>query len=421
MLNLNPANSLGTQVNRALDNLGLADSFGDKIGALVDLQRGDIAGAMRNLFDLSSGLKTSTLDNLTGSRSNPAFGCGFVPRHTCGGSHLERYRSTYFTRDRVGNQAHVGQKYNFGWGPFQCQGRITSRQYNGSFCKPIRLADNEWLYRGRTYPSLNAIYRDARDGRTDGVATTAHTVDRWRVVPNSPFANFPATVLSQLQNAAQAGVAGAVGAGVNAANSLRDVLGSILGGVAAYNPAAGASPSQGGAPSNGSSSTDSVLNGGGTLEEKIALLMNKLSSHFDQQIQDKMKEVEQAMAADKKKTEGGGGGLFGGAFKAIAGVFGAVAPIAGKIAGTAIGGPLGGFAGGVIGDMAGNVVNNMANGSAGGEGGASGDSTGKSNLQLLQTQLQQLIDRRNQMFQTVSQMLKSLGDTSNSIIRNLKA
>ncbi|NNE08630.1 MAG: hypothetical protein HKN20_08715, partial [Gemmatimonadetes bacterium] len=49
MINPNAANSVGTQVNRYLDALGLPDAFGDKIGALVDASRGDAAGALRNI------------------------------------------------------------------------------------------------------------------------------------------------------------------------------------------------------------------------------------------------------------------------------------------------------------------------------------------------------------------------------------
>lgn len=366
-MNFNPAQSLGTQVNRSLDRLGLADSFGDKIGALVDLQRGDIAGAMRNLFDLTSGLKTSTLDNMS-ARTNPAFGGGFVPRHCSTGKHLEAYRYTYTTREQVGTQAHVGQKYNYSWGPFQCQGRITGRQYCGSFSKPIHLKNDQWLYKGRTYPNLNSIYRDAKDGRVDGTATQRHTGVGLHWVPNqSPFQalqnafnQFPFNPLQTLPGFG-GGIPGIGGGGVPGLPGIQDIIGGLFNAISQFQPGQNGQTPGATAPSTPSTGNDSgdlgsVLNGGGTLEEKIALLMSKLSDHFDKEIQAKMGEVEKAMSADKNKSAQGQGGK--------------------------------------------------------------GES---SNLQLLQTQLQQLIDKRNQMFQTVSQMLKSLGDTSNAIIRNLKA
>ena len=123
-----------------------------------------------------------------------------------------------------------------------------------------------------------------------------------------------------------------------------------------------------------------------TLEDKLGLLMAKLSKHLDKQIEDKMIEIENAMKAQGKKKKGG---LFG---KIMGGI------------GKMFGGPIGGMVGGLLG--------------GGGKGGAGGK---KPNLQLLQTQLQQLLQKRQQMFQTMGNILKSLHDTSMSAIRNLKA
>lgn len=45
-------NSVGTQINRLMDAIGFNDSIGDAVGALVDLQRGDRAGFIKNMNDL---------------------------------------------------------------------------------------------------------------------------------------------------------------------------------------------------------------------------------------------------------------------------------------------------------------------------------------------------------------------------------
>jgi hypothetical protein len=69
--------SVGMKVNRMLDALGLPDKLGDLIGARIDLARGDVRGAMRNLADATSGLATSQMDLLYGKGLPPR---GFVPR-----------------------------------------------------------------------------------------------------------------------------------------------------------------------------------------------------------------------------------------------------------------------------------------------------------------------------------------------------
>ncbi len=45
-------NSVGTTINKLMDAIGLNDSIGDAVGAIVDLQRGDKAGFIKNMNDL---------------------------------------------------------------------------------------------------------------------------------------------------------------------------------------------------------------------------------------------------------------------------------------------------------------------------------------------------------------------------------
>ncbi|MFH1810011.1 MAG: hypothetical protein ABIJ09_14795 [Pseudomonadota bacterium] len=66
MLNGINVGSTGMNVNRMLDALGLPDFVGDAIGAQLDAAKGDVAGYLRNFTDLTSGLDTSTLDQIFG-------------------------------------------------------------------------------------------------------------------------------------------------------------------------------------------------------------------------------------------------------------------------------------------------------------------------------------------------------------------
>lgn len=44
--------SVGSNINKLMDAIGLNDSIGDAVGAIVDLQRGDKAGFIKNMNDL---------------------------------------------------------------------------------------------------------------------------------------------------------------------------------------------------------------------------------------------------------------------------------------------------------------------------------------------------------------------------------
>lgn len=45
-------NSVGSNINKLMDAIGLHDSIGDTVGAIIDLQRGDKAGFIKNMQDL---------------------------------------------------------------------------------------------------------------------------------------------------------------------------------------------------------------------------------------------------------------------------------------------------------------------------------------------------------------------------------
>ncbi|NNE08232.1 MAG: hypothetical protein HKN20_06685, partial [Gemmatimonadetes bacterium] len=393
MINPNAANSVGTQVNRYLDALGLPDAFGDKIGALVDASRGDAAGALRNIVDLNSGLSTKTLDRLTGARGRRSFCRGFVRRSHCHGPHLHRHGRTYAYRSRVGNQARIGQSYDTGKRFFglKIRGRISGRQYAGSFCRPVRCGKSGYLYRGKMYKNMAAIRADLRDGRADGIAT------KYRRIPGCR----PHGIQPQFLNS----IGRMFTPGWTPGNALKNVLGSILGNVgnvggAQGNPAAGSGGNSG--STSGIGSSESVLsNPNLSIEDKLMLLMAKLSEFLDKQIEDKMGELEKATQG--KGAKGAGGKSGGG----IGGIFGSLGKIAGGVAGTAFGGPLGGMLGSQAGGMLGNLLGGA--GKSGGAQGANGAQGGKKpNVQKLQTELQSLMQKRQQMFQTMQNIMKSL-------------
>ncbi len=387
-MSMGGVNSVGTQVNRMLDALGMPDAYGDKIGAMIDLSRGDLAGFQRNITDLASGFTTRQMDLLQGMGGSLGMSRGFIPRLHFSGPHLARWSATYVTNERVGRHAHVGQKYDTGrrFLGIRIKGRISGRMYRGSFRRPIRLGRSGYLYRGRMYKNMGAIMKDMRDGRVDGLATRRFRVGGWI---RTPFMRRMPIMLRAHFNPA-----------FNVAQALGKLFGAgggLLGGIPqGMGGAGGAGGAQGAAPSS-----ESVLsNPNLSLEDKLMMLMAKLSEHMDKQIEDKMKQIEGAMKQQGAKKKGGGG-LFGSLFKAVGGALG-----------TAFGGPLGGIIGGKLGGVLG--------GASGGAGGA-GKGGKKPNLQLLQSQLQSLMQKRQQMFQTMQNIMKSLHDTSMAAIRNLKA
>ncbi|MEZ4647935.1 MAG: hypothetical protein R3E97_03970 [Candidatus Eisenbacteria bacterium] len=409
-------NSVGTNLNHLLDSLGYKDSFGDTLGTIADLGTGNVAGAFRNLVDLKSGLSTNQMDSILSGAGKPRFSRAFAPRCGCGGAHLDGFRNTYANREQVGTRAHIGQKYGFNWGPFQAQGRITGAQYRGSFAKPVRLADGDYLFRGMKYDNLGDIFRDARDGRVDGQANKFRPA-LWRPgMGQSPRPLFPSAFAFHP-------AMGAIGAGIGLGNtmgnalgnSLNDILGRLFGNGNGGGSAGGTGSASGNGATGGAGDTGSILSDPSlSLEDKLALLMAKLTEHMDKQIEDKMKAIEQQMANEKS---GGANGSQGGA----GGLLGGLGSIAGGAFGTAVGGPLGGMLGSQLGGSLGGSLGSAAGGSSssGGANGSGGENS--SNLQLLQTQLQQLMQKRQQMFQTMSNILKSLHDTSMNTIRQLKA
>ena len=388
-MSINPAQlSAGAQVNMLLDSLGLPDAYGDRMGAMVDMQRGDMGGYYRNVMDLHSGLPTAAFNNIMGSAGRPEFGRAHFPRMHQSGPHLRPFRHTYTTHEHVGHRVRVGQKYGFNVGPFKLQGRISGKQYAGSFAKPIRLANKQYLFRGRMYQNMGGIMKDMKDGRIDGLATRRHTV----------FGSIARPRMTRLGNIASQ---------FNPSYDPMKMLGNIFG---QQGGLMGGIPQNAGVPQNAGASD--ILSQNIPIEDKVMLLMAKLSQGINDEINGKMQELNKAMDAQKQQGSSGaggasgGGGIFGSLFKGIGSVFGAAA-----------GGPVGSMAGGMLGGIAGNLLGGATGGATGGTAQAGGQ---KQDTQMLQMQLQQLMQKKQQMFSTMSTMLKNMHEMSMGVIRNLK-
>lgn len=296
--------SFGSLTNHALDAIGLPDSIGDTVGAVVDFGSGNIPGALQNALDLISDFGGFSPQAMAAASRRPDFSAAHLPRP-----------------EAVGEQTEIGSRYAYKRGTKWVTGRITGKKYRGSFAKPIRLKGDRYMHRGRLYANLDQMMRDALDGRMDGLDYRKSKL-----------------YSSQLFDT-MAGLFGSAGR-PGATNGNDAVSGGSS--EAAAN-ASGASDA---------SSWDFLRDPSISLEEKLMLLMAKLAEHYDDEINKKMGEIEKATSSGAAGTHG---------------------------------------------------------------------QKDSSDLQTLQVKLQTLMQQRQQMFQTVTAMMRSLHDTSMAAIRNLKA
>ena len=298
--------SFGSLTNRTLDAIGLPDSIGDAVGAIVDLGSGNVSGAMQNAIDLIADFGKVTPQSITAAGRRPDFSAAFLPRP-----------------EPLAEQAQIGSRYAYQRGGKWVTGRVTGKKYHGSFAKPVRLRGHHYMFRGRMYSSLDKLIRDASDGRMDGLDYNKASL-------------YNAQLFQSLAEIFGKSKASGPASGTD--------------GAASSNVSSTSGSSADGASSNSASGNwDFLRNPSLSLEEKLMLLMAKLAEHYDDEINEKMGEIEKA------------------------------------------------------------------------SGKGSGSKEQSSDLQTLQVNLQMLMQQRQQMFQTVTAMLRSLHDTSMAAIRNLKA
>ena len=275
--------------------LGLPPSFPGAIGGAAKARNRSVLGGFTSAAKPLGAIPLGGWGGANGSHGSE-FARGFVPRWTASGPHMGFCGSTYANRGFPLPPGVTDPR----WGPFVLKGRLTGNEYRGCFSKPILLRDQRYAYLGRPFGTLGSIV---------GAQT------------NSPFSRL--------------------------ANPNTRVLGGLVSTFAA--PARTGSAATTGAKA--ADSTSSVLSDPNlSIEEKLLLLMAKLSEYFDDELDKKLDKVS---AHTSKQT---------------------------------------------------------------------GDTkASNSNLQTLQVEIQVLMQSRQQMFQTMSGILKSVHETSMSAIRNLKA
>jgi hypothetical protein len=256
------------------------------------------------------------------------------------------------------------------------QGQFSGDTYAGSFAKVVHLDGDRYLFQNRVYPNRNALEEALMSGKTNGggdyVIRGWNKPESYRKVPQilnrsqpaQPSGNDPLAIMNRIfsqTGGMQAGVPGNTVPG-GTAGSIEALLGSNL-----------------------------------YMEDKLSIMGAQLSNGIDSEIEAKMREIELA-------TQGQPGGA------AANGI------------GTVFGGPAGGTTGTQGLQNAGGAGGAGGAGATGAAGTAGAAGTSKSpNIQLLQTQLQNLMQERQQLMQLMTNIFKTLHDASMAAIRNLKA
>lgn len=340
------------------------DAMQEGIGSLSETQRTGLRGVLRHMRRLT-GMSESQLQSIFGKMRKPALEMGFIPRMRPGGAHL---------KDRMGTFAPRSEGAALGGIPTSpMRGQFSGDTYAGSFAKVVHLDGDRYLFQNRVYPNRNALEEALMSGKANGSGD--YVIRGWnkpesyqkvpqilnRSQPAQPTGNDPLAIMHRIfsqSGGMQAGVPGNAVPG-GASGSIEALLGSNL-----------------------------------YMEDKLSIMGAGLSNSIDSEIEAKMREIELA-------TQGQPGGA------AANGI------------GTVFGGPAGGTTGTQGLQNAGGVGGAGGTGAAGTAG--AGGTNKSPNIQLLQTQLQNLMQERQQLMQLMTNIFKTLHDASMAAIRNLKA
>ncbi len=364
---VNLPTSPGAQLNAMLDALGLPDQMGDILGAALDAKIGDVRGAIRNLFDLYSGLSTSQMNLLFGSSLAPF---GFVPRpHVTWERQVVYKRHTYHQRVYLKGKLNLAEKLKF-FGLKALFGGVKPSDIEKKIMTEPKF---------RAYMERKLGGKILYDGTPGGVVTvekqyyTKHV--HWRKRIHWHVGNF----LNRI------------------AKNISRIAGSLLGAIGGlpqkFLPTTVKTPSAG----SGASDIQGILNDPGlSLEDKIALVLAKMAEKKEKEIMDKMKEW------DKMSQKGGKGGI-GSFLSGIGKLFGGVA-------GAFLGGPLGIAIGSSLGGSIGKVLGGSQSAAAG----------GKKSEQRIQAEIQLLSNKLQRLMTMLSNIMKSFHDSSMAAIRNIR-
>ena len=363
------SNSLGTNLNRMLDSLGYPDMVGDLQGANVDLMTGNLAGYFRNMQDAFSGLPTQGFDAMIGKLPKP-----FTmqsPRRGLARSrllHSHTYSNPFGTSRTEVRDLKMGR----------------SRRAARSLERAIM---NNPAFRNRMEGMLGG--RIVLDGRADGRITLVK--NQMGAVP--PHLGF------------------GMGAGMAAMNPM---AGTLYGSLARMDKELGDLLQQVGKKTgealmgqqtSGQSDMGKLVGAGGSIEDRLAAFLFTQMREADKELEGLMKKYE-ALGKKKKK-----GGLFGGVKSFFKGVGQKLFQAGGGALGGMIGGPMGAKFGMGLGGAVGSDVMGTNKGSKGDK---------DHSKSVLNFKIQQAMNKRKEMHDLISNILKTMHDMSMTSIRNIR-
>lgn len=362
------SNSLGTNLNRMLDSLGYPDMVGDLQGANVDLMTGNLAGYFRNMQDAFSGLPSQGFDQMLGNLPKP-FSMQ-SPRRGLARSRL-LHSNTY--SNALGSTTTETRDLRMG------RSRRAARSLERAIMRNP-------AFRNRMEGMIGG--RIVLDGRADGRLTV---------------------VKHQANPAAHMGFG--MTAGMAAMNPL---AGTLYGSLARMDKELGALVEQAGRAAGnsimgqqGTGQTDigKLVGEGASIEDKLAAFLFTQMREADKELEGLMKKYE-ALGKKKKK-----GGLFGGIKNMFKGIGQKLFQAGGGLLGGMVGGPLGAKFGQGLGGALGQGV-------MGGGGGSKADKDHSKSV--LNFKIQQAMNRRKEIHDLISNILKTMHDMSMTSIRNIR-
>ena len=361
------ANSMGTNLNRMLDRLGYPDLVGDLQGAHLDAMTGNFAGAVRNYQDAFSGLPTNQFQQIMGRMPGPF--------------NVQSPR-TGIARSRLVN----ANTYHSMGGTTTVERRDLAHRRPRFVARSLeRAIQNNPAFRARMEGMLGG--RIVLDGRADGKITVVKS--KPNALPNGVNLNAAMTAANPL------------------AGSLYGSLAKLDGEIMDLVRSAGKKVTQNlmGQQTSGQTDVGKLVGPNAPIEDVLAAFLFTQMRDADKELKSLMNQYE---ALKKKKKKGG---LFGGIKNFFKGVGKKLISGAGAALGGTLGGPLGSRIGGALGGGVGDAVLG---------GGKKGGGDIDHSRSVLNFKIQQAMNRRKEIHDLISNMLKTMHDMSMTSIRNIR-
>lgn len=382
------APSTGTQINDLLGKLGIP---GGQIGAMVDALAGNRLGVLQNLrdayYEAATGHATTGEQRELFDRIAPSF---FVPSPSIAFPDMSSFAAGGYA-----SLFPISQRVDLGLGTSMGKLPFFMRLFGGGlgFANPIRENAARFERALHKSPLLRSLVEAKLGGRIrlDGKYDGKITVSRFArtLVPGAAAvgALFPtaASAMGWLSN-----IANATGGlkGNNLLQMITGGLGSISDSVSGDSVTASSS-SAGFQGQCDAVMADTSL----SIEDKVVLFLMLIMNKMDQQIEDKMKEINELQQKQKNKKKKGGlfGKILGIAGTAVGSLFGPVGTALGSAAGSLIGGAVSG----------------------------SGNSKNDQSIDVETMKLKRMIDKRSQMFDMLRQIIDKYNETAKNMIQSM--